>query len=170
MRMVQRAANRLARRAIVAGAAAGVFAAMVAGPAPNAGDAHARELPIAAKAAAPQAAEIFVCVDATPDRGRFPLELWLKDGILSEQPLGTPRYALLANTPYAVIGEDHFGDFDSVLGTVSVFIATIVIDRTSGSFTTTMTSAGGAPLVRTGRCRKFEERVAPVSDGALARR
>jgi hypothetical protein len=124
-----------------------LLVAMIAGLALHAGEARAQET--------------FVCTDATSssDPTRPPLELRLKDGILREQPLGTPRYRLLADTAYAIIGEDHHGDFEPALGMVSVFVATIVIDRTTGSFTTTTSQSDRPPQHRIGRCRMFEERV-----------
>jgi hypothetical protein len=170
MRMARPAKDRLARGACIAGAAAGLVAGLIAGPAPNAGRARAQGVgPAAVTIAAP--AETWVCTDAasSSDPSRLPLELLLKDGVLSEQPFGVPRYQLLANTPFAIIGEHHFGDVDPVLGMVSIFVATMMIDRTTGSFTAT-TSVSGSPLQqRTGRCRRFEERRS-ATDGALARR
>jgi hypothetical protein len=169
VRKVQQAKCPLARRGIIAGVVAGVLAAFMAGPAPRLDQARAEALSPAARTAAPQAAETWVCTDATFEAGRFPLELSLQDGVLSEQPLGLPRYRLLANTPYAIIGEDHFGDFDPVLGMPSIFMSAILIDRVTGSFTATTALAGGTPHQRTGRCRRFEAQ-APASDGVLARR
>jgi hypothetical protein len=151
--------SKFAHRAIIAGAAAGLLAGVVAGKA------GAQDFfPVDAKA------EIWVCTDATHEPDRFPLELLLKDGILSEQPLGVPRYRLLANTRYAIIGEDHHGDFDPVLGGVSVFVSTVVIDRMTGRFTSTTSVTDSAPQHRIGRCRRFEDVARAPSDGVLAGR
>ncbi len=153
------AMSQSAHRTIIAGAVAGLLAGVVADKA-GAQDFQ----PIGAPA------EVWVCTDATFEPGRFPLELALKDGILSEQPLGVPRYRLLANTRYAIIGEDHHGDFDPVLGVASVFVSTVVIDRTTGRFTSTTSVTDAAPQYRTGRCRRFEDVARAATDGVLARR
>lgn len=168
MRMTPPLVNRLARHAAVVGATAGVLAGFVAGLLPHVNNARAQPVSLAAAAAH---AETWVCTEAaaSSDPALFPVELVLKDGVLSEQPFGTPRYDLLANTSFAIVGEYHFGDFDPVLGTVSIFIATMIIDRTSGRFTSTMSVSGAAPIHRTGRCRKFQEGVHTI-DGTLARR
>jgi hypothetical protein len=165
---MQQATHRLARRALTTSATAAVLAALVAGVAPQPGQARAQDFTPAAKASAPPHAETWVCTDAKFEAGRFPIELSLQDGLLTEQPLGVPRYRLLANTPYAIIAEDHFADFDPVLGTVSIFVSAIMIDRSNGSFTATMTLADGAPHQRTGRCRRFETQ-ARAGNGMLAR-
>jgi hypothetical protein len=153
------AMSRLAHRAIIAGTFAGLLAGAVADKA------GAQDFPPIGTPA-----EIWVCTDATHEPGRFPLELSLRDGILSEQPLGVPRYRLLANTRYAIIGEDHHGDFDPVLGGVSIFVSTVVIDRTTGRFTSTTSVTDAAPQYRTGSCRRFEDVALAASDGVLARR
>ena len=158
-RRTTEAMSQFAHRAIIAGAVAGLLAGVVAD---KAGTQDFQ--PIGAPA------EVWVCTDATFEPGRFPLELALKDGILSEQPLGVPRYRLLANTRYAIIGEDHHGDFDPVLGVASVFVSTVVIDRTTGRFTSTTSVSDAAPQYRTGRCRRFEDVARVASDGVLARR
>jgi hypothetical protein len=102
--------------------------------------------------------ELWVCTDRSSiDQARPPLEFSLKEGLLIEQPLGTPRYGLLVNNDHAVIGVDSYGDFDPVLGLVSIFVSTVMIDRATGSFTTTMSVADKAPEHRTGHCRRFEE-------------
>lgn len=168
MRQAQ-ATNRLARRAILAGVAAGILAAVMAGPAPHGLRARADGLPVATTGTT-RPAETWVCTEATSAPAQFPLELTLRDGILSEQPHGLPRYRLLADTNFAIIGADHYGDFDPVLNAVSIFVSTVVIDRTTGSFITTTTVSGGPPQYRTGRCRRFEAHASPARDGALARR
>lgn len=153
--------SHFARGAIIAGAVAGLLAGVVADRA-------------TAQDYLPgwQPAEIWVCTEArsASDPASFPIELTLKDGILSEQPLGVPRYRLLANTRYAIVGEDHHGDFDPALGIVSIFVATVVIDRTSGSFVRTISVTDSPPQYRTGRCRKFEDTARADNDGVVAHR
>jgi hypothetical protein len=109
--------------------------------------------------------EVWVCVDhkGSPQDGRPPLELALKDGLLIEQPLGSPRYQLLADNDYAMIGFDHHADFEPVLGMVNIFVSTVAIDKSTGNFAIATTVGDKVFEHRTGRCRKFEERAAPAS-------
>ena len=106
----------------------------------------------------------------SPQDGRPPLELVLKDGLLIEQPLGSPRYQLLADNDYAMIGFDHHADFEPVLGMVNIFVSTVTIDKSTGNFAIATTVGDKVSEHRTGRCRKFHEFVAPVSGTTLARR
>jgi hypothetical protein len=121
------------------------------------------------RASAPQATETWVCTDRTwsPREGRPPLELSLEGNLVIEQPLGATRYRLIANTQYALIAVDDFADFDPVLGQVSIFASTLVLDRTTGAFAiTTTTLSETPPGHRAGRCRVFDNR--PAADRALA--
>jgi hypothetical protein len=80
--------------------------------------------------------------------------------MLIEQPLGSPRYELLVNNDHALIGVDHYGDFDPVLGIVNIFVSTVTIDRSTGDFNI-MTSVGQRVHEhRAGRCRSFEKQPA----------
>lgn len=120
---------------------------------------------------APSAAEVWVCANHKgPPDVRPPLELTLKDGLLIERPLGSPRYQLLANNDYAMIGVDHHADFEPVLGMVNIFVSTVTIDKSTGNFAIATTVGDKVSEQRTGRCRKFDEFVAPASDTTLARR
>lgn len=159
-------ASRTAWRAIIAGATMGPLAGLVPGHAPFAGGARAQDFPPAIACVASPAAEIWVCTGAAPD----PLEFLLTEGVLSEQPLGLPRYRLLANTTHAVIGEDHYGDFDPVLGTASIFVSTVMIDRITGNFMATTSAIGRAPQHREGSCRRFEKPAACRGESTLAKR
>jgi hypothetical protein len=116
--------------------------------------------------------ELWVCTDhvSSQQHRRPPLELAMKDGLLIEQPLGSPRYALLADNDYAIIGVDHYADFEPVLGMVNIFVSTVTIDKTTGNFAIATTVGDRVSEHRTGHCRKFEERAAPVADTTLARR
>jgi hypothetical protein len=109
------------------------------------------------------ATETWVCSDQawSPHDKRPPIELSLKDGLLIEQPLGAPRYELLVNNTHALIGVDHYGDFDPVLGMVNIFVTTVTIDRATGDFTLTTSVRHQGHEHRTGRCRKFEQRSQP---------
>jgi hypothetical protein len=134
-----------------------------------ANDGRAQDRPSTATAAT--RAQTWVCIDSTwsPRDGRPPLELSLNDGLLIEQPLGAPRYRLIVNNAHAVIAIDDYADFDPVLGQVSIFASTLVIDKITGAFaTTTTTLSEGAPSHRTGRCRMFDG--GPDADRTLARR
>jgi len=105
------------------------------------------------------ATETWVCTDEarSANHGRPPIELLLRDGLLIEQPLGTPRYELLVNNDHALIGVDHYGDFDPVLGMVNIFISTLTIDRSTGDFSVTTSVRLRVHAHRTGRCRSFEK-------------
>lgn len=102
--------------------------------------------------------ELWVCTDRkdSPQSGRPPLELILQDGLLIEQPLGSPRYSLLANSEYAIIGVDHSAEFEPVLGTVNIFVSTVAIDRSTGNFTISMSVGDKTSEHRAGHCRRFD--------------
>lgn len=114
--------------------------------------------------------ETWVCSDhmGSPHHSRPPLELTLEGGSLVEQPLGTPRYALLTDNDYALIGVDHFADFEPVLGAVSIFVSTVMVDKTTGNFAVAVTVGDRVTEHRSGRCRKFEQQATPPADKALA--
>ena len=102
--------------------------------------------------------EFWVCTDRkdSPQSGRPPLELILQDGLLIEQPLGSPRYSLLANNAYAIIGVDHSAVFEPVLGTVNIFVSIVAIDRSTGNFTISMSVSDKTSEHRAGHCRRFD--------------
>ena len=77
-------------------------------------------------------------------------EFAVKDNMLVEQPLGARRYTLLSNTSYGLVGVDYSTDLE--LGYVDIFVATMMIDRGSGNFTTMNATGGGTPEAHTGRC------------------
>jgi hypothetical protein len=161
--------NHLARRSrfsaarLLAGALASLFLATYA--------ARAQEATRIAVSRFVPPVEVWVCTDhVSSQHRRPPLEMAMKDGLLIEQPLGSPRYALLADNDYAIIGVDHHADFEPVLGMVNIFVSTVTIDKSTGNFAIAMTVGDKVFEHRTGHCRKFEERVAPVADTTLARR
>jgi hypothetical protein len=162
--------NRLARRTRVA--AARLLGSAVAALLLTAHGVRAQEATRTAVSRFAPSTEVWVCTDqrGSPNDGRPPLELALKDGLLIEQPLGSPRYRLLADNDYAMIGFDHHADFEPVLGMVNIFVSTVAIDKTTGRFAVTTTVGGEVSEHRTGRCRKFDELAAPVSGMTLARR
>jgi hypothetical protein len=117
-------------------------------------------------------AETWVCTDSHPsnraEQQTFTLSLIKDEGILVEQTLGVPRYRILENNKFAIIAEDHYGDFDSVLNTIVVFISTLIIDRGSSQFTYTTAVSGSEVQQRTGQCRQFDEETNFARDDALA--
>jgi hypothetical protein len=104
-----------------------------------------------AQAAGPITNETWVCTEkSSSNQTRPPLEYLLQNSYLTAQPLGAPRYRVLDSTPYGLIAADYSADLD--IGFVSVYVATVMIDRVSGAFSSTSISSGGTPEVRTGRC------------------
>jgi hypothetical protein len=104
-----------------------------------------------AQAGGPLTNETWSCMDKTSEQERPPLEFLLQNGYLTAQPLGAPRYRVLDNTPYGLVAADYSADLD--LGFVNVYIATVMIDRVSGAFSSTLASSGSLPVLRTGQCR-----------------
>jgi len=108
-----------------------------------------------AQAAGPLNNETWRCTDRTSsDQTRPPVEFLLQNGYLTAQPLGAPRYHVLDNTPYGLVAADYSADLD--IGFFNVYIATVMIDRASGAFTSTLASSGRAPEVITGQCRMHQ--------------
>jgi hypothetical protein len=103
--------------------------------------------------------EVWICSDSDAvgsDRQPAVTSMSLADGLLIEQPQGTPRYRILANTGHAIVAVDHYGDFDPVLARVLIFVSSLTIDKSSGIFMLTTTSTSGV-VQRTGQCRRFVE-------------
>jgi hypothetical protein len=96
----------------------------------------------------------FCTVKAASDQTRPPLEFLLQNSYLTAQPLGAPRYRVLDNTQHGLIAADYSADLD--IGFVSVYVATVMIDRASGAFSSTLTSSGATPEVRTGHCQMHQ--------------
>jgi len=107
----------------------------------------------AARAQAPGliANERWICTDKAPTAQSKPVEYLVKDGVLIEQPLGVPRYRLLTDTMYGLVGVDFSTDLE--LGYVQPYVATVLIDRASGDFTYMHGSSVGAPEARIGKCQ-----------------
>jgi hypothetical protein len=119
-----------------------------------------------AQAGGPLTNETWSCMEKTSsEQGRPPLEFLLQNGYLTAQPLGAPRYRVLDNTPYGLVAADYSADLD--LGFVNVYIATVMIDRVSGAFSSTLASSGSVPVLRTGQCR-MQQAKAGSAIGAAA--
>ena len=130
-------ANMRGRTLLIAGAMTGALL--------SAGSANAQ-------ATGPMANETWVCTEkASSDKARAPIELLLQNSYLTAQPLGAPRYRVLDNTKFGLIAADYSADLD--IGFVNVYVATVMIDRVSGAFSSTLSSSGGTPEVRTGQCK-----------------
>src|SRR5262245_35660448 len=94
-----------ARRSRLAGAR--LFAHALAGLLLAAHGARAEYL------ARPVASSIWVCSDQkTAQEARPPLELEMKDGLLIEQPLGSPRYRMLTDNEFAIIAVDDYAGYE----------------------------------------------------------
>lgn len=161
--------NCLARHTRLAGAR--LFAGAVAMLLMSALSARAEELVLAKTPEVP-ADPTWVCTDYkdVSQPGRAPLELMQKDGLLIGQPYGTPRYQVLADTAYALIGVDHGAEFEPVLGTPSVFVTTVMIDKTSGNFAIAMTFEDRVSEHHAGYCRRFETRPTGAAETTVAQR
>jgi hypothetical protein len=120
-----------------------------------------------AQAGGPLTNETWRCTDrSSSDQTRPPLEFLLQNGYLTAQPLGAPRYRVLDNTPYGLIAADYSADLD--IGFVSVYVATVMIDRVSGAFTSTQALSGRTPEVITGQCRLQHAKAGAVMGPAAA--
>lgn len=159
MTITQRNHSRLARRPRFG--AARLFAHALAGVLMAAHGARAQDArPVAASRATPPV-EVWVCSDkATAHERRPPLELAMKDGLLIERPLGSPRYRMLTDNEHAIIAVDDYAGFEPVLGMVSIFASTVTIDKATGNFAMTTIVSDKVLEPRTGKCRKFEEQAA----------
>jgi hypothetical protein len=170
MSMARAFRNRLARRTRFAGTRllAGAIATLFL----TAHGVGAQEATRTAISRSAPSIEVWVCVDqkGSPQDRRPPLELALKDGLLIEQPLGSPRYRLLADNDHVMIGVDHHADFEPVLGMVNIFVSTVTIDKSTGNFAIATTVGDKVSEHRTGHCRKFKERAAPANSTTLVRR
>jgi hypothetical protein len=104
-----------------------------------------------AQATGPTTNETWVCTEQASGPARPPLEFLLQNSYLTAQPLGAPRYRVLDDTKFGLIAADYSADLD--IGFVSVYIATVMIDRVSGAFSSTLSSGAGTPEVHTGHCQ-----------------
>jgi hypothetical protein len=160
MTIPQRGYSRLARRP--RSGAARLLAHALASLLLAAHGARAQDArPVAAsRATAP--VEVWVCSDhkASAHDRRPPLEFARQDGLLIERPLGTQRYRMLTDNEHAIIAIDDYAGFEPVLGTVNVFVSTMMIDKATGNFAQSTIVSDRVLEPRTGRCRKFEEQAA----------
>ena len=99
------------------------------------------------------AVERWACT-ATTASGQPPQqrEFSLQNDLLIEHPPG-PRYQLLANTMHGLVAVDYSADLE--LGYVDVFVATMLIDKVTGSFIATSSTSGKPPEQHIGHCRKL---------------
>ena len=121
-----------------------------------------------AQAGGPLTNETWLCTDKTAsDQDRPAARVsCCRNGYLTAQPLGAPRYRVLDSTPYGLIAADYSADLD--LGFVSVYVATVMIDRVSGAFSSTLTASGSLPVLRTGQCRMQQAKAEPTVGASVA--
>lgn len=120
-----------------------------------------------AQAAGPLSSERWVCTDKTAFEQTKPLEYVVQNGALIEQPLGVPRYRLLTDTAYGLVGVDFSTDLE--LGYIQPYVATVLIDRVSGDFTYMHGSSGGTPEARYGRCKMTSAKATPPVSASAQR-
>jgi hypothetical protein len=121
-----------------------------------------------AQAGGPLTNETWLCTDKTSsEQERPPHEYLLQNGYLTAQPLGAPRYRVLDSTPYGLIAADYSADLD--IGFVSVYVATVMIDRVTGAFSSALTSSGSSPVLRSGQCRLQQAKAGSAMGAAPAK-
>lgn len=120
-----------------------------------------------AQAAGPLTIERWICTDKAASAQTKPLEYTVQNGALIEQPLGVPRYRLLTDTVYGLVGVDFSTDLE--LGYVQPYVATVLIDRVSGDFTYMHGSSGGTPEARYGRCTMVSDKDTPTVSASAQR-
>lgn len=113
-------------------------------------------------------AEKWACTSVKAPDQKQQHEFSLHNGELIAQPLGAPRYQVLDNTQYGIIAVDRAGDLDPLYGFLNIYVATVMIDRRSGFFTTTLSQSGHTPVHETGSCRKLEANAASTTVGSAA--
>jgi hypothetical protein len=91
-----------------------------------------------------------------------PVQYSLQEGQLIAQPLGAPRYQVLDNTQHSIIAVDRAGDLDELYGFLTLYVATVMIDRESGHFTTTLSQSGHTPEFQAGSCSKLDANAGPT--------
>jgi hypothetical protein len=79
----------------------------------------------------------------------------VKENKLFEGSFVTPSYDLVENNQYSLIGVKHYSQFDELKGSVRIFSATVIIEKTFGHFIYMIAEIGDdAPGYRTGKCAK----------------
>ena len=96
-----------------------------------------------------------------------PVQYSLQEGVLIAQPLGAPRYQLLDNTKYGIIAVDRAGDLDPLYGFLNIYVATVMIDRENGHFSSTLSHSGHAPEFQTGKCNRQDANAGPTVGTAM---
>jgi hypothetical protein len=78
-----------------------------------------------------------------------------KENKLFEGDFLTPSYDLVEDNQYSLIGVKHYSKCDELKGSVRIFSATVIIERTFGHFIYMIAEIGDdAPGYRTGNCAK----------------
>jgi hypothetical protein len=114
------------------------------------------------------AAEKWNCaVTNASGKNTQPLQYSLQEGILIAQPLGAPRYQLLDNTQYGIIAVDRAGDLDPLYGFLNIYVATVMIDRVSGHFSSTLSQSGRTPDYQSGSCSRLDANAGPTVGSAM---
>jgi hypothetical protein len=139
---------RAERRAANAGAGSGtrLSHAMIAPGTPHAAPATTRS-------------ETWICTDADPGFAGHLVIMALNGELMIEQSSDITRFRVLENNRYALIAENHSGDFDPVFNTIIVTISMVTIDKVSSKFTYTTAPTGSGVWQRSGRCRSFGEAI-----------
>lgn len=94
--------------------------------------------------------EKWTCTDTNPADQKPALEFVVQQGSLIQQSPGPTRYHLLSNTMHGLVAVDYSTDLE--LGYLDVFVATVLIDKITGSFIATSSTSGKPPEQHTGLC------------------
>ena len=96
-----------------------------------------------------------------------PVQYSLQQGQLIAQPLGAPRYQVLDNTQYGIIAVDKAGDLDPLYGFLNIYVATVMIDRENGHFSSTLSHSGHTPEFQVGSCNRQDANAGPTVGSAM---
>ena len=94
-----------------------------------------------------------------------PVQYSLQQGQLIAQPLGAPRYQVLDNTKFGIIAVDRAGDLDETYG-LNIYVATVMIDRANGHFSSTLSHSGHTPEFQVGSCSRQDANAGGPTVGA----
>jgi hypothetical protein len=101
--------------------------------------------------------ETWICTDSDPGFAGQLVIMALNGELMIEQSSDITQFRVLENNRYALIAEDHSGEFDSVLNTIIVTVSMVTIDKISSRFTHTTALSGGGVRQRSGFCKGFGE-------------
>ena len=128
---------------------------------------HVMIVPTAPHAAsANPRSETWICTDTQPGFAGQLVVMALNGALMIEQSSDITQFRVLENNRYALIAEDHSGDFDSVLNTIIVRVSMVTIDKISSRFTYTTALSGSGVRQRGGPCKGFGERSESASSQA----